>query len=208
MSKKIKRVWMNGVELVLSGGWWMTKAGAMGVHDANLNKTVAAGLITVEYEPEMVRCDHWGAPWCIGKECRDYEAHAPTKECAEDRCYNSDSKVKCIPNAPGWAATHPDKCEHGNDPATCWKCDMTQVWRDGELEFLNTNGIWEAWKPSGIDRPVFNLPFTHYRRRPKPVAPEVEDMPYVTPEDWLKHCEQRIKHLEKQVAVLLAKEAK
>ena len=105
MSKKIKRVTMNGVELFLKDGQWKTMTGRLVVYDTALEQTINDGLITVAHE--MVRCDHWGAPGC-SIHCPCYSDHEHVSIICDGGC-QADYPHKCSPNAPGWAATHPIK---------------------------------------------------------------------------------------------------
>jgi len=168
MSEKIKKVTMNGVELFLRDGKWSTISGRLVIYDTALEPTLKDGLITVEYEPEMVRCDHWGSPRC-SSHCTCYEEHEHTAVVCDGGC-EAHYAQKCIPDAPGWAATHPKPtCEHGEDPATCWKCAMLLAWRDGELELWTTRGGWTPWEKCNRNnsKPEFTFRPSEYRRRPK-----------------------------------------
>ena len=221
--RKIKRVTMNGVKLRLDGhGNWRGGAIPMAAGESQLQDLERNGLVTIEYEPELVRCDHWGAPNCQPG-CHHYTNHENSSHCVgENDCYGS--VCTCIPNAPGWAAGHevklpkidhelakhvfeatkscrPNKCEHGDDPATCWKCDMLQAWRDGELDVI-VDGMWtphlEKLKPSFV-----NMQQCHYRRRPNLVEVKQSGLN----RDVLIDIARAMQDLNNKVAVLMAKEA-
>lgn len=183
MTKKIKRVTMNGVSLKYSGGVWWHNSELVFENARDFDRFVAAGLITVEYEPDLVRCDHWGAPGCSDT-CGHFLPHLEYQSCtSKQSCIYSRGTVACtcIPNAPGWAATLTAKCEHGElRTLPCWKCDMTQAWREGELEILAEG--WKNWIHN--PKPEFVNTKDHYRRRPKPVAPpdEIVEIPIKTGE--------------------------
>ena len=109
MSKKIKKVTMNGVDLFLRDGKWSTITGRLVIYDSALEPTLKDGMITVEYEPEMVRCDHWGAPGCF-EECPCYSDHEHTSDFCDGGC-EAGYPQRCIPNAPGCVDTHPKPVE-------------------------------------------------------------------------------------------------
>lgn len=106
MSKKIKSVKMNGVELRNRGDYYSDNDSLMYVMNANIAGLEKAGLVTIEYEPEMVRCSHWGALNCIGEQCEDYMPHVTNSDCSRVYCLYVRKYVTCTPNAPGWAAGH------------------------------------------------------------------------------------------------------
>ena len=64
----------------------------------------------------MVRCDKWGAPGCLGESCPGYSDHEYDPVLCNGSCPASQI-LKCIPNAPGWAAEKMrlKHCEHPED---------------------------------------------------------------------------------------------